>query len=90
MESFASYFWMAVSFINMVLFLIIRHKTKKLYHFFTAMMWFNCALWGMTVSAINVHWIRVLNTTVIPIAAGVFGLVGAIMKLEDSIRNKHI
>lgn len=90
MESFASYFWMVASFINMVIFLIIRHKTKKLSHFFTAMMWLNCALWGMTVSAINVHWIRILNTTIIPIAAGVFGLVAGVMKLHEAVNDKHI
>lgn len=90
MENFASYFWMVASFISMVLFFAIGYNTKKLFHFLTAMMWLNCALWGMTVSAINVPWVRVLNTTIIPITAGVFGLVAAILKLEDAIRNKNI
>ena len=90
MELFASYFWMAASFINMVIFLIIGYKTKKLSHLFTAVMWFSCAMWGMTVSAIGVPWIRVLNTTIIPINAGLFGLLAGAMKLNEAINDKHI
>ena len=90
MEIFASYFWMGASFISMVIFLMIGYKTKKVSHFFTAMMWFHCAMWGMTVSAIGVPWIRILNTTIIPINAGLFGLVAAAMKLHKAINDKHI
>ena len=90
MENIAAYFWMVASFLNMVIFFAISYKTKKLFHLFTALMWFNCAMWGMTVSAINVPWIRVLNTTILPINAGLFGLAAGLMKLDSAIHDKHI
>ena len=80
---------MAVSFINMVVFLIIRYKTKRLSHFFTAMMWLNCALWGMTVNAMNVPWVRILNITII-LCAATFGIISGVMKLNEAIHDKHI
>ena len=86
MEDFAAYFWMIASFINMLIFFLMYYKTKKLFHLFTAITWLSCGLWGMTVSAINVPWIRVFNTMVIPINAGLFGLMATIMKANEAIR----
>ena len=90
MEQIAAYIWMCASFTCMIIFLAISYKTRKIFHLFTAIMWFSCAMWGMTVGAINIPWIRVLNTTIIPINAAVFGLIGGLMKLNEAINDRHI
>lgn len=90
METFATYFFMCASLLNMIIFLAIAYRTKKLSHFFTAFVWLNFVLWGMTLSAVNVEWIRTLNKVVIPIDAGFIGLVAGLMKLEAAIHDKHI
>ena len=90
MENVAAYFWMIASFLNMIIFFAISYKTKKLFHLLTAIMWFNCAMWGMTVSAVNVPFIKLLNTVILPIDAGIFGLAAGIMKLNAAIHDEHI
>ena len=88
MEDFAAYFWMIASFINMLIFFIMSYNTKKLMYLFTAITWLSCAMWGMTVMAINIPWIRILNTIIIPINAGLFGLMATVMKANEAIRRK--
>lgn len=90
MEQIAAYTWMCVSFTCMLIFSAIYYKTKKVCFLFTSIMWLSCAMWGMTVGAINVPWIRVLNTTILPIVGSVFGLLGGLIKLNDAINDKHI
>ena len=90
MENFATYFFMVCSLINMVIFLAIFYKTKKIMFLLTAFVWLNFVIWGMTLSAVNVEWIRTLNKVVIPIDAGFLGLVAGLMKLEAAIHDKHI
>ena len=90
MEIFATYFFMICSLINMVIFLAIAYRTKKLMFLLTAFVWLNFVFWGMTLSAINVEWLRTLNRIVIPIDGGFIGLVAGFMKLEAAIHDKHI
>lgn len=90
MIAFASYFWMIASFINMFVFIGMAVKTRKLYHVLYTLMWICTGLWGMTIMAINIEWVKEFNGIVLPIAAGTFGLVGGIMRLVEAIKEKHI
>ena len=90
MIAFASYFWMVASFINMFVFIGMAYKTRKTYHILYALMWICCGLWGMTVMAINIEWVKELNGVGLPIGAGIFSLIGGIMRLKEAILEKHI
>lgn len=90
MIAFASYFWMVASFINMFVFIGMAYKTKKTYHVLYIFMWICCGLWGMTVMAVNIEWVKEFNGVVLPIGAGVFSFIGGIMRLREAIREKHI
>ena len=90
MKDFAAYFWMVTSFISMLIFLALFKKTTRVAHLFSAIMWFSCALWGITVPAVNIPWIGFLNGVILPINAGVFGLIAGLMKLDAVIHNKNI
>lgn len=70
MIAFASYFWMAASFINMFVFIGMAVKTRKAYPCTLYPYVDMYGIWGMTVMAVNVEWIKEINGIILPIAAG--------------------
>lgn len=90
LKLFSAYFWMVASVINMFVFMLLYYKVKNYGHLFTGIMWFSCAMWGMTVSAVNVPWIKVFNEVILPINASIFGTIAGFIKLKQAINEKHI
>lgn len=90
MQEFAIYFFMSACFVNMFIFLIVGHRTKRVFNYVLMFFWLDCLLWGMTLSAINVPWIKTLNEVVIPISAGFIGVLGGLLKLQDAIHDNQI
>lgn len=88
METFAAYFWMIASFINMSIIMFIGYRTKKIYHLLYVIMWLCCGLWGMTVPSINIPLIRDLNSIYLPIMAGASGMWGGLLRMAELIKQK--
>ena len=84
----AAYVWMVSNFIIIVLMTWIYSKTKKRYHLFYIFFHLCCALWGMTVPALNVPFVRDINSIVIPILGSFFAIVGSVFRLEEAITEK--
>ena len=76
---------MIANFIVMLLMTWIYVKSKKTYHLFYALFHLSCALWGMTVPALNVPLVRDINSIVIPIVGSFFALLANVFKLEEMI-----
>ena len=87
---FAAYFWMIASFINVFVFIGMAYKTKKMYHVLYTFMWICTGLWGMTANAVNIPIIKDVNNIILPIGAGIFSMIGGIMRLNEAIKEKHI
>ena len=89
MIAFAAYFWMIASFINMFVLAYLYAKTKMVYHLLYVIVWLCCGLWGMTVPALNVPFIQELNTIILPIIAGICGMVGGLMRLNEILHQNQ-
>ena len=84
----AAYIWMISNFIMMIVMVLILKTSKKDYHLMYVFFHLSCALWGMTVPAINVPFIHDLNAIAIPICGSFFGIIGVYLKLKEEVTLK--
>ena len=86
----AAYTWMIANIFCMLIVAWIGKETRKTYHALYVVLHLCCALWGMTVPAINVPVIRDINAVILPIVGGIAAAVGITLRLIEMIRLKHI